>query len=261
MRIAVIGAGGVAGRAFVAAAQAAGHRLRAERADLFDAAALRRHLEGQDAVVNLASAIPTPHGRGDWALNDRIRRDGTAALLAAAADVGVGRIVQHGVAMLHNVDDRRPQHEDDPIRGDGVLASAADMEALVQASALDVRLLRNGLFYGPGTGLEERWLAEVRDPRFRIPGDGRAWLSPLHVADFAAAALCVLEHGAPHGVYIACDDRPLRLRELYTRAAQRQGVAVPPSGGPAGVLRSFRVSNARLRALGWRPRHAALHAP
>ncbi len=141
--------------------------------------------------------------------------------------------------------------------GYGLLASAFDMEALVRASPLDGRLVRGGLFYGPGTGREERWLEEARNPAFRVPGDGSAWISLVHVADYAAALVTVLERGRPREACNACDDAPLQLRELYARAAARAGVAAPPVGGPAG-LRSFRVSNARLRGLGWRPSSSAL---
>jgi nucleoside-diphosphate-sugar epimerase len=257
MRIAVLGATGAAGRAFVPKAEAAGHALLTRRADILDRAAVAALLDGCDAVVNLATSIPKPGGRGDWTLNDRIRREGTANLLAAAEASGVRTVVQQGVAMLHCAADDRPQTEDDPIEGHGALASAAEMEALVRASALDGRLVRGGYFYGPGTGREAIWLAEVRDAAFRIPGDGSAWISLVHVEDYADALLAVIERGRPHTAYIACDDAPLRLRELYARIATRAGVPPPAAGGPQR-LRSFRVSNARLRALGWRPLHPAL---
>jgi nucleoside-diphosphate-sugar epimerase len=257
VRIAVLGAGGVAGRAFVPRATAAGHSLVLTRTDIFDRAALAALLEGCDAAVNLASSIPKPGGRGDWVTNDRIRREGTANLLAACTEAGVRIVLQQSVAMLHCVADDRLQTEDDPIDGYGVLASAFDMEALVRAAPLDGRLARGGLFYGPGTMREELWLEEVGNPAFCIPGDGSAWISPVHVEDYAAALLAVLERGRPREAYIACDDSPLRLRDLYARVAARAGVGTPTAGGPQR-LRSFRVSNAKLRALGWKPSHPAM---
>jgi nucleoside-diphosphate-sugar epimerase len=257
MRIAVLGATGAAGQAFVPRAEASGHFLLTRRADILDRAVLTALLDGCDAVVNLATSIPKPGGRGDWAVNDRIRREGTANLLAASEAAGVRIVVQQSVAMLHCVADDRPQTEDDPIEGYGALVSAADMEALVGASPVDGRLVRGGYFYGPATDREAIWLAEVRDPAFRIPGDGNAWLSLVHVEDYADALLAVLERGAPRTAYLACDDTPLRTRELYARTAARAGVSPPPAGGPQR-LRSFRTSNGRLRALGWRPSHPAL---
>lgn len=257
MRIAVLGASGVAGRAFAAAAGAAGHALELRRVDLFDRAALAALLSGCDAAVNLVTSIPRPGGRGDWSMNDRIRREGTAHVLAACAQAGTPVLVQQSVAMLHCCADDRPQSEDDPIAGYATIASAYDMETLARSAALDVRLVRGALFYGAGSGTEQRWLAEVRNPSFRIPGDGNAWHSFVHVHDYAAALLAVLENGRPRSAYIACDDRPMRLRELYARVAAKAGVSQPAGGAPPR-LRSFRVSNAKLRALGWQPSHPEL---
>ena len=256
MRVAVLGATGAAGRAFIPKAEAAGHSLVTRRTDIFDRPALAALLHGCGAAVNLATSIPKPGGRGDWAVNDRIRREGTANLLAACEQTGVRIVLQQSVAMLHCVANDRPQTEDDPIEGYGVLVSAAAMEALVRASPLDCRLVRGGLFYGPGTDRETNWLAEIRDPAFRIPGDGTAWLSPVHIEDYADALLAVLECGRPREAYIACDDAPLRLHELYARIAARAGLEPPAPGGPQR-MRSFRTSNARLRSLGWRPSHPA----
>ncbi|MBE0612308.1 MAG: NAD(P)-dependent oxidoreductase [Burkholderiales bacterium] len=257
MRIAVLGATGAAGRAFVPRASTAGYNLRTDRTDILDRRALDALVQGCDAAVNLATSIPKPGGRGNWNTNDRIRREGTANLLSACVAAGVRILVQQSVAMLHCAADDRPQAEDNATEGYSVLASAFDMEALVRAAPLDGRLVRGGLFYGPGTLREEFWLEEVKDRAFRIPGNGNAWVSPVHVEDYARALITVLERGEPRAAYIACDQAPLQLRELYARAAAQAGVAPPETGGEHR-LRSFRVSNAKLRALGWSPLHAAL---
>jgi len=254
-RIAVLGATGAAGRAFVPRAAARGHALMTERVDILDRDALAARLAGCDAAVNLVTSIPKPGGRGDWKTNDRVRREGTANLLRACAEVGVPVVVQQSVAMLHCVADDRPQSEDDPIEGYGGIASAFDMEQLVRASPLDVRIVRGGLFYGPNTHREAQWRAELADPAFRVPGDGSAWWSLVHVEDYASAVLQVLEQGAPREAYIACDDAPLRVADVYACVAASLGAATPEVGGPQR-LRSFRTSNRKLRALGWRPRHA-----
>lgn len=252
MRIAVLGATGIAGRAFVPSARARGHALATERVDIFDRGGLDRLFEGADAVVNLVTSIPRLGGRGDWAANDRIRRDGTAVVIEACRQAGVRTLVQQSVAMLHCAADDRPQTEDDPIHGYGMLRSAEDMESLVREAPLDGRLVRGALFVGPGTGREEQWAAEVADTGFRVPRDGLGWLSVVYVDDYAAALLAVLERGQPRAAYIA-SGTPLRWHELYETLAARAGVPPPLRGGPER-LRSFRVSNDRLRALGWQPR-------
>lgn len=248
MRLAVIGATGVAGRAFVPRAQAAGHDVVADRVDILDRDALARFVQTSDAVINLATSIP------NWTMNDRIRREGTANLIEACIRTGVGILIQQSVAMLHCVADNRPQTEDDPIEGHGVLASAADMEALLRSAPLDWRIVRGALFYGPGTGREEAWIDDVKRESFRIPGDGSAWISLVHFEDFAEAALAVTERGRPREAWIACDDEPLQLRDLYRRVAERNGLK-PPSTGGTQAVRSVRVANGKLRALGWSPAH------
>src|SRR5688500_12593255 len=141
MRVAALGATGVAGRAFVPKAAARGHTVVTDRVDIFDAAGVAAMISGCDAVVNLVTSIPRPGGRGDWSANDRIRRAGTAAVIEACRRAAVATLVQQSVAMLHCVADDRPQAEDDPLMGYGVLESAIEMESLVRNAPLDGRLV------------------------------------------------------------------------------------------------------------------------
>ncbi len=283
MRIAVLGAGGVAGRALLPRLLARGHALRgsffggdgasiaahagveATRCDVLDPASVTAFIAGCDAVINLATSVPRAGGRGDWAANDRVRRAGTKVVVEACARVRIApkgaptaiRLVQQSVAMLHCADDRRAQNEDDPVEGYGALASAVELESIVAQSAIDWRIARGALFHGPGTGRDEAWRTQVTDAAFRVPGDGGAWHCFIHVEDFADALCVLVEHPAPRQAYIVCDDRPLTLAQLYGELARLHGHAAPPAGG-APAIRSFRVTNAKLRALGWAPRHRAL---
>ena len=59
---------------------------------------------GHDAVINLATAIPPMSRfmpRRAWRDNDRIRIDGSAAVVAAARAADVGRVVQESVSVLY----------------------------------------------------------------------------------------------------------------------------------------------------------------
>ncbi len=273
MRIAVLGATGVAGRALIPLLLSRGHHVRASfhsgegeaitaqlgdegvRCDILDADSVNAFVAGSDAVINLATAIPKAGGKGSWAANDLVRRDGTANVIAACQRIG-SRLVQQSVAMLHCADDAKPQTEGDPVVGYGVLESAAELERMISAAAIDWRIVRGAAFYGPGTGREQALLASASDPAFRVPGDGSAWMCFIHVNDFAAALCTVVEHGRECEAYIAADDAPIRILDLYTRLASVRRLAKPQTGGPDG-LRSFRVSNAKLRGIGWTPDHPA----
>jgi uncharacterized protein YbjT (DUF2867 family) len=97
MRVAILGATGVYGRHLVPRLVAAGYRVRAlvrkpgsaavaaacgaelAPADIFDEASLRAGLVGCDLAINLATSLPSPTSQGDYAENDRLRREGTAS--------------------------------------------------------------------------------------------------------------------------------------------------------------------------------------
>src|SRR5947208_2644916 len=123
MRILLTGATGVVGRRAVPLLVAAGHavtavgRSPAKRhalrtagalpvaVDLLDADAVRRAVAGHDAVVNLATHIPSSSAamllRWSWRENDRVRRDGSATLAEAARLERVGRFVQESFAPIY----------------------------------------------------------------------------------------------------------------------------------------------------------------
>ena len=277
MRIAVIGATGVLGRHLVPRLIERGHavcatarkeadldrlkRLGAEAvpADIFDPVSLRAAVVNCDAAIHAATSIPTVGGKGDWAVNDRIRREGTANLLAACRAERVRRYVQQSIAMLHITSDVRAQTEEDSIGVYDRIRSALDMEQLVTASALDWCIVRGGSFYGPGTGRPEAWRSQARGGVLTLPGDGNGFISLIHVVDMAAAMALVAERGQPKQVYIAADDQPATYRDLLSYVCAMEGTGPPVPGGPV-MLPSFRVSNAKLKALGWAPGYPSYRA-
>ena len=73
-------------------------------ASLFDPRALAGAFAGHDVVVNLATAIPPMRqfmNARAWAANQRVRIQGSAAVVAAALTAGVGRMIQESVVMLY----------------------------------------------------------------------------------------------------------------------------------------------------------------
>lgn len=281
--VAVLGATGVYGRHLVPRLLADGHRVVAlarrpetataaasagaevRRADVFDGDALRTALAGCDVGINLATSLPAPgKSTGDFAANDRVRREGTPIWAQACRDAGVGRIVQQSIAMVNAAGDVEADEDTSLPAGDDAggqaIAAARAMEDTIRASGLDWVILRGGLFYGPGTGFDDDWFARARAGRLRLPGDGSDWVSLVHIADMAAATVATLEHWPSRRPLIVADDRPSRWREVFAHVAALAGGAPPEPGGRTGFP-SFRVRNARARdALGWRPRYADFRA-
>ncbi len=278
--IAVLGATGVYGRHLLPRLVARGHRVRAlvrtpataaaaaacgaevHAADVFDAPALRAALAGADVAVNLATSLPAP-GRttGDFAANDRLRREGTPVWVGACRDAGVPRILQQSIAMVNAAgaewaDERTVYvpHTDDA--ASRAIAAALAMEDVVHASGLDWSVLRGGLFYGPGTGFDDDWFVRARAGKLRLPGDGADWVSLVHIADMAEATVAALDRWPSHATLIVADDRPVQWRELLGYVAAAAAASPPVPGGTFG-LPSFRVRNRFARAtLGWRPMYS-----
>ncbi len=269
MHILVVGATGVLGRNVVPRLVEQGHTVRAvvrrrEQArflqqvgveptlgDIFELESLHAAAHGCDAALHLATAIPRS-GNQDWSLNDRIRREGTRNLLAAATTNGVQRYIQQSITLLYGDHGHAIMTEAAPIRPTVVTQSAADMEEMVRATALDWCILRGGLFYGAGTGREDEW-RQARQGRLAFPDTGDDLISLVHVVDMARAVVAATEHAPAQSVYNVVDDEPVSYRRLFSYIAAQLDTAAPHAGGP-NVLPSLGCSNTRIKQeLAWQP--------
>lgn len=270
MQILVVGSTGVLGRQVIPRLIERGHAVRAvvRRAeqslaveatgaevvlgDILDPQSLAAAAAGCEAALHLATAIPIGLG-GDWSRNDRIRREGTANLLAAAGAQGVHRYLQQSIVMLYGDTDGVLADESAPVRPGPVIQSAADMEERVRQSTLDWCILRGAMFYGAGAGLEEQWRQAARSSELLLPGDGSDRISLIHVVDMARAVVAAVESASAGSIYNVVDDEPPTYAALYTYVAAQEGVA-PPAPGGQRTRDSFACSNEKIkRELGWQP--------
>jgi uncharacterized protein YbjT (DUF2867 family) len=190
MRVFVVGATGVLGRALVPLLLARGHAVRAlvrspERGrqlaeagadvvpgDLLEpelAARLPDLVAGCQAVIHAATAIPRdPAAPGAWDATTRLRTEGTRRLLDAALAAGARRYLQQSIVMAYpeggdrRLDEATPL-DDSPARA-AVCAPVAAMEGMVRAAdpeRLGWCILRGGIFVGPGTG-QDKLIARAR---------------------------------------------------------------------------------------------------
>ncbi len=226
-----------------------------------------------DVIVHQATALAGQKFSRNFgrmfAATNRLRTDGTDALLAAAWDVGVRRVVAQSFASYRYAREGGPaKSEEDPLDPDPPAAmreTFAAMRHLEEAVAsFDGIVLRYGGFYGdPDDGM----LEPVRKGRFPIVGEGGGITSFIHLEDAAAATVLAIEAGRP-GIYNVCDDEPAPAREWLPFMAQTLG-AKPPRriprllarivAGPAAVLIATEArgaSNAKARReLGWELRY------
>lgn len=272
MQVLVVGSTGVIGQALLPTLQGAGHRVRAlQRApapvppgvdrvagDLLDLDRLRSAVSDVDAVVNVASAIPTVPAPSpdDWAPNDLVRDLGTRNLLTAMRDASVTRLVHTSVHLVYGTDcGSRMLDEDAVLDPAPALRSAVTGERHVAAAAdagwLHPVILRPGWLYGAGSWHAQQLLRSLRDGKLPVPRTRDAWTSPVAATDVATAIRHVLGHaGAGHLFNVA--GQPITTRALYTDLAAWLGWPAPGETTDAPA-RSLRLSTRRLEALGYVP--------
>jgi len=154
MKILIVGAGGVLGRATIPHL-AGGHELigttrdpaklpvihdlgaRGVLCDVYQPEALGRVVQAArpDAVVNLLTDL----AGGSREANARIRREGGPLVVRAAQEAGARRLVVASIAFTAS--------------GDGA-AAVAELEAGARASGMEALILRFGRLWGPGTWSE-----------------------------------------------------------------------------------------------------------
>jgi nucleoside-diphosphate-sugar epimerase len=243
--------------------------------DLLDARAVRKAvLETEpDAIVHQATALADVRFSKNldrtFAQTNRLRREGTDALLAAAREAGVPRFVAQSFASMRYarvggmVKSENDPLDTTPVAGMGETAAAMTYldQAVTGAGGI---ALRYGNFYGaPNDGL----LEPVRKRQFPIVGDGDGFASFIHLDDAAAATVLALEHDGP-AIYNIVDDEPGPVREWLPVLANALG-AKPPRHVPVWLARLFAgetgvmlgtesrgASNAKAkRELGWALRY------
>ena len=294
MRVFVAGASGAIGTRLVPQLIERGHEVigtsrsprNAERVRALGAQPIVLDLLDRDAVIEaVAAAQPDAIVHQATALADvkfsrnldrtfaptnRLRTEGTDALVAAARAADVRRFVAQSFASFRYAREGGPvKTEDDPLDPKPVSTTRetnAAMRYLDQA-VMDAGgiALRYGGFYGAAN---DRLLAPVRKRQFPIVGEGGGVSSFIHLDDAAAATVLALEHDGGPAIYNVVDDEPAPVREWLPVLANVLG-AKPPRhfprwlarlfAGEAGVVmgtESRGASNAKVkRELGWTPRY------
>lgn len=243
--------------------------------DLLDArAVLKAVLETKpEAIIHQATALADARFSRNldrtFAQTNRLRTEGTDALLAAAHEAGVRRFVAQSFAPYRYAREGGPvKTENDPLdpTPPAVMRDTyAAMHHLDQAvTDAGGTALRYGGFYGASN---DGLLEPVRNRQFPIVGDGGGVFSFIHLDDAAAATVLALEHDGA-GIYNIVDDEPAPVREWLPVLANVLG-AKPPRhfprwlarlvAGEGGVImgtESRGASNAKAkRELGWTLRY------
>jgi len=242
--------------------------------DVLDAHAVRSAVldTRPDAIVHQATALANTRVLRNldraFAPTNRLRTEGTDALLAAAREAGVRRFVAQSFASYRYAREGGPvKTEDDPL-DPAPPAVARQTNAAMRyldetvTGAGGIALRYGGFYAASDDGLA----GPVRKRQFPVVGHGDGVSSFIHLDDAAAATVLALEHGGA-GIYNIVDDEPAPMREWLPVLAQALG-AKPPrhvplwlgrliAGGAMTMMAESRgASNAKAkRELGWTLRY------
>jgi uncharacterized protein YbjT (DUF2867 family) len=191
--------------------------------DVTDPASLREALTGVDAVVHLVAIItgrPTDF--------ERVMTRGTANLLAAAQDAGIGRVVyMSALGTSAQTKDSVPYYR-----------AKWACEQAVTASDIPHAILRPSFVFGPDGGALPRFLRIARlAPVTPVMGSGRQRIQPIWVDDLAGAVAATLT-GTPDGGVIELGGPDIvDWNELWSLLKSAQGARRPALHLPTWLMR------------------------
>jgi 2-alkyl-3-oxoalkanoate reductase len=243
------------------------------RVDLFDPAAVDAAVAGHDAVINVATRIPSgmrilmPRAFHE---NARIRSEASQNLALAAINARARTFIQESFAPTY------PDRGDEWIDESVTIQPTSYVRSVLDAESAAAEFTKSGgtgivlrfsMFYGPDSSLTldaVNWVRRGFTPAF---GASDAYMSSIWIDDAASAVFAALS--VPAGTYNITDDVPMRRREAFELLAADLGVKPPRmlprwvTGAMGSVVetlaRSQRISNARFRqAANWLPKVASL---
>ena len=242
--------------------------------DLFDPGAVTAAVDGVDAVLHLATNVPTLAKMAlpsAWRTHNRLRTEATRLLLDGARAHGVTRFVKESITFTYP--DRGSDWIDESVEPDDsvkMLRPTLEGERLIARFGADGGrgvVLRFGLFYGPENRATDEALRLARLRIGMAAGAPGGYVSSIHVDDGAAAVVAALD--APSGVYNVVDDEPLTRREYtdaFAAAFDLPHLRITPApvlrlvggAGARALTASQRVANRRMReTTGWAPAYAS----
>lgn len=253
------------------------------RGDIRDLPVLREALSSIEVVFHNVAEQPLSK---DAALMNSVNVDGTRALLQAALEAKVTKVVHTSSSAVYGIPKVNPITEDTPLSPAEVYGQAkADGEALCQESVrrgLDVTIMRPGTVVGHGRlgifAILFDWVADGV-PVF-VLGDGRYHHQLTHAADLARASMLAAERPGPTSYNIGAAEfgtmretiealtthagtgstirsLPIKPATIAMSAVSRIGLApfAPYHWLAYGKPRWFDISKAQSE-LGWEPVHS-----
>ncbi len=201
-------------------------------------------LEGVDAVIHCAAFVE------EWGTREQFWEanvTGTRQLLEVARAAGVARFVHIGTEAalfdgrdLLDVDETHPYPERQRFLYSETKAEAERLVLAANAPGFTTISLRPRFVWGPGDQtVLPTVLRMAREGRFAWIDGGKVRTSTTHVANLVHGVTLALERGQGGQAYFIADDGVRTIREVLTRLAATQGVALPDRSLPGKVARAL----------------------
>jgi len=243
-------------------------RHRFVHGDVRDRSLLGQVVPGHDVIVHCAAESHVDRSISGPTVFADVNVVGTAALLEAAMDAGVERFVHVSTDEVYGSIDRGQADESAPLLPSSPYSASkagSDLLALAYATTFGYRpiITRCTNNYGPYQFPEKvipLFITNLLEGR-KVPlyGDGEHERDWLFVRDHCEAIKLVIDHGSPGEVYNIGADEPLTNNALslaILAALDRDESWIEPVADRPGHDRRYALDSAKIRALGWSPRHS-----
>lgn len=217
--------------------------------DLFDAASLKKAVDGAGAIVHLAAAFRTQNEDEIW----RANLEGTRNLISAAKEYAPQvRFIMASTALVYSEDIFRPGRETDDVHPKlAYPASKVAAEKELRNSGLNWSILRLPFVYGDG----DQHLASIQKHAAALKMHPAQTFSMAHQRDVASAFELALTGVMDGKIVNICDDAPTSLYEM----ASVVGLAIEGSAEPLRNPWMGRVDGSLARSLGFRTVVSTVH--
>jgi dTDP-glucose 4,6-dehydratase len=247
-------------------------RYRFVLGDICDRPLVREVMGGADAVVHFAAESHVDRsnlGAGEFLRTNVV---GTVTLLDAARDLGVGRFVQVSTDEVYGSIATGAAREADALNpSNPYSASKAAADLLARAywttHGLPIVITRSSNNFGPHQYPEKLvplFITNALEDRpLPLYGDGGQVRDWLYVFDNCAAIDLVLRRGRDGEIYNVGGGVEIANADLTRRILQLLGKPeslIQPVRDRPGHDRRYALDSAKLRALGWAPRHSFAQA-
>jgi nucleoside-diphosphate-sugar epimerase len=230
--------------------------------DIRDATAVRAAVDGADVVYHNVAQVPLAR---DAQLLRTVNVDGTATLLTACRDAGVGKVVHTSSSAVFGVPSSNPVLPTTvpaPAEAYGHAKLAAEWACLrAAAGGLDVTVVRPRTILGHGRlgifGILFDWIADGADPI--VLGDGRNRYQFIHADDLAAVCLLAADHAGP-AVFNAGTDRFGTMHEALAALCAHAGTGATVRSLPARPTTLAMQASAGLHLTPFAPYHWLMYA-